>query len=227
MSGCFPLLSGCFRLLFDSACCVLDAASCFWLGLNCPLGGLAGSRCGFDCPPHWFQLLCASFGLFFGGFWLLLGELVSHRGVFGCLLAGLTHLLGCLGCSLGGLVCSFGGPGWFLPGFGWLPLRLLKMCAKSFEYSDVLLHIDDNRWTLIASLSHVASTCACLVFFFNKDQQQSPATELCCRAQQQMPSAECGTSAEPSSRGQQSIAEQSRAEQSTAAKQNRAEQSRV
>ena len=189
MSGCFPLLSGCFRLLFDSACCVLDAASCFWLGLNCPLGGLAGSRCGFDCPRHLFQLLCASFGFFFGGFWLLLGELVSHRDVFGCLLVGLTHLLGCLGCSLGGLVCSFGGPGWFLPGFGWLPLRLLKMCAKSFEYSDVLLHIDDNRWTLIASLSHVASTCACLVRFPTKTnsraQPQSFAAEPSSRCHQQ------------------------------------------
>ncbi len=159
--------------------------------------------------------MCAV-GLFSGGFWLLFGELVSHRDVFGCLLVNLAYLLSCLGCSLGGLMCSFSGPGWFLPGFGWLPLRLLKARAKRFLYSDVLLHIDDNRWTLSASLFHVAFTCACLVHF-----PASPAAELCCRAQQQMPLAERGAAAEYSSKAEQSRAEQSRVKQSTA------EQSRV
>ncbi len=132
VSGCFPLPSGCFRLLFDSVCCVLDGASCSWLCVNCPSGGFAGFRCGFGCPLIGVScLVCGP--IISGGFWLLLGELVSHRGSFRCLLVCLACLLSCLGCSLGGLVCSFNNPGCFLPGFGWLPLRLLKGCAKQLS----------------------------------------------------------------------------------------------
>ena len=107
--------------------------------------------------------LCAV-GLFSRGFWLRLGEVVPLRGVFGCLLVGFTYLLNHLGCSLGGLVCFFIDPVWFLPGFGWLPLRVLKVCVKSFQCSDVSLHVDDARWTWVASLLYEVSTYACLFF---------------------------------------------------------------
>ena len=88
--------------------------------------------------------LCAVV-LFSGGFSLLLGGLVPPRGVLGCLLVGIAYLLVRPGCSLGGLVCFFIDSVWILPGFGWLPLRVLKVCAKSDQCSDVSL--DDNRWT--------------------------------------------------------------------------------
>ena len=135
--------------------------------------------------------LCAV-GLFSRGFWLRLGEVVPPRGVFGCLLVGFTYLLNHLGCSLGGLVCFFIDPVWFLPGFGWLPLRVLKVCVKSSQCSDVSLHVDDARWTWVASLLYEVSTYACLVCFPAKTNSGAQAQSL---------------AAEPSSCQQQNMAQ--------------------
>ena len=148
-----------------------------------------------------------------------MGEVVPLRGVFGCLLVGFTYLLNHLGCSLGGLVCFFIDPVWFLPGFGWLPLRVLKVCVKSFQCSDVSLHVDDARWTWVASLLYEVSTYACLF------SQQRPTAEPRHRALLQSPAAASSRTWHSTRAQQPRPAEHSRTEQSTAAKQSRAEYS--